>query len=130
MADGAIERDNTRVRFCGAEMGYSRTVRAGDFIYVSGHTAVDEQGRIGEGDIRDQTRLCFAKLRKTLERVGCTLDDVIKVTAYLADPRDFWIMNDVFNEAFPTDRPTRTTVTAQPVLATRIEIDVVVYKPR
>ena len=129
MAKKRARHDDKRTVFGGARMGYSRTVRAGDFIFLSGHTAVDEQGNVGIGDVRAQARLTFARIKKTLAGVDCTLDDIVKTTVYLADARDFWIMNDVFNEVFPDKAPTRTTITAQPVLDTKIEIDAVVYKP-
>lgn len=122
--------DEARVTFCGATMGYSRTVRAGDFVFLSGHTAVDEQGHVGRGDIREQAELTFRKLEKTLATVDCTLADVVKTTIYLSDARDFLVMNQIFSDRFPTNPPTRTTITAHPVLDTKIEIDVVVYKPR
>lgn len=123
------QHDPHRTVFCGATMAYSRTVRAGDFIFVSGHTAVDENGHIGLGDIRAQAELTFRKLEKTLAAVGCSLTDVVKTTVYLADPRDFLVMNQVFAEVFGAKAPTRTTITAQPVLDTKIEIDAVAYKP-
>lgn len=124
-----VERDPHRTVFCGATMAYSRTVRAGDFIFLSGHTAVDENGSIGLGDIRAQAQLTFRKLERTLAGVGCTLADVVKTTVYLADPRDFLVMNQVFAEVFGDRAPTRTTITARPVLDTKIEIDAVAYKP-
>jgi enamine deaminase RidA (YjgF/YER057c/UK114 family) len=125
---GAIHSDD-HVPFAGTLMAYSRTVRAGDFVYTSGHTAVDAEGRVGAGDIRAQTLLVFEKLATTLASAGCTLADVIKVTVYLADGRDFFPMNAAFAEIFPRARPARTTVVAQPVLPTRIEIDAVAYRP-
>jgi enamine deaminase RidA (YjgF/YER057c/UK114 family) len=126
--DKAITFGNERVVFCGARMGYSRTVIAGGFVYTSGHTAVDDQGVIGPGDIRAQTRLVLSKLERTLATAGCGLKDIVRTTVYLADPRDYWVMNDVFNEVFPDDKPVRTAIIARPVLDTKIEIDAIAYK--
>ena len=126
--DGQIRFGNERVVFCGTRMGYSRTVEAGGFVYTSGHTAVDETGAIGQGDIRAQTRLVLQKIERTLASAGCTLKQVIKTTVFIADPRDYWIMNDVYNEVFPDNSPVRTVVVAQPALSTKIEIDAVAYK--
>jgi len=120
---------NDDIPFAGTRMAYSRTVCAGDFVYTSGHTAIDAEGRIGQGDIRAQTLLVFDKLGKTLATVGCGLDDVIKVNVFLADGGDFLAMNAAFAEVFPRSRPVRTTVVAQPVLPARIEIDAVAYRP-
>jgi enamine deaminase RidA (YjgF/YER057c/UK114 family) len=125
---GAIH-SNDDIPFAGTRMAYSRTVQAGGFVFTSGHTAIDAEGRVGQGDIRAQTLLTLEKLGRTLATVGCALDDVVKVTVYLADGRDFFAMNAAFAEAFPKSRPARTTVIAQPVLPTRIEIDAVAYRP-
>jgi len=125
-----LERDPTDVHFCGAKMGFSRTVQVGDVIYFSGHTAVDADGHIGRGEIREQTLLTLDKLEGSLSRVGCSVADIAKITVYLADARDFWIVNDIFNQFFGNEAPARTTVVAQPVLATRIEIDAIAHKPQ
>lgn len=128
MAPRAVH-SNDDIPFAGTRMAYSRTVQAGGFVFTSGHTAIDAEGRVGDGDIRRQAQQTLEKLGRTLATVGCTLDDVVKVTVYLADGRDFFVMNDVFAEAFPRSRPARTTVIAQPVLPTRIEIDAVAFRP-
>lgn len=125
----AIHADRSTV-FCGARMGYAKTVQAGDFVFLSGHTAVGVDGTVGTGDIRAQTLLTFDKIKATLATVGCSMEDIVKTTVFLADSRDFLIMNQVFNDVFLTHAPVRTTVVAQPVLDTKIEIDVVAFKPR
>ena len=60
-------------------------VRVGQVVYVSGITATDENGQpVGIGDIRAQTERCFAKLKDVLGRAGGRLDNVVKLTTYLA----------------------------------------------
>jgi len=58
------------------------------------------------------------------------LDDVVKVTVYLADARNFGRYNKVFAEFFPDGRISRTTVEARAVIECKIEMDAVAYKPR
>ena len=69
------------------------------------------------------------EFKRVLAEAGCTLDDVVKVTTYLEDARDFGRYNGVFKEYFPEGRIARTTVEARAVISTKIEIECVAYKP-
>jgi len=117
-----------KVEFGGATLWYSKVVRAGDFYYLSGQPGADEETGIGQGDAVAQTRIAFKNAEKQLAKVGLTLNDIVKVTVYLADARDFMLMNLAMTQVFPGEPPARVTVVAQPVLDTKIEIDVVAYK--
>jgi 2-iminobutanoate/2-iminopropanoate deaminase len=105
-------------------------VRAGDYIFVSGQVAKDEQGNMCAGNIEEQTRWTIEGLRRILELEGAGLADVVKVTVYLEDARDFGRYNRVFAEYFPEGRLARTTVEARAVIDTKIEMDAIAYKPR
>ncbi len=118
-----------KVTFGGATLWYSKVVRAGDFYYLSGQPGADEETGVGQGDAVAQTKIAFRNAEKQLAKVGLTLNDIVKVTVYLADARDFMLMNQAMKEVFPGEPPARVTITAQPVLDTKIEIDVVAYKP-
>jgi 2-iminobutanoate/2-iminopropanoate deaminase len=104
--------------FLGADVpapkgAYSPAVRFGDLLFVSGQVPVDVRtGELLGGDIRAQTEAVLANLRRVLEAGGATLDDVVAVTAYLADANDWGPFNDVYREAFNPPYPTRTTVGA------------------
>jgi len=105
-------------------------VRAGDFIYVSGQVAKDEHGNMSSGNIEEETRWTIEGIRRILQLDGADLDDVVKVTVYLADARNFGRYNKVFAEYFPEGRIARTTVEARAVIECKIEMDAVAYKPR
>jgi reactive intermediate/imine deaminase len=105
-------------------------VRAGDYIFVSGQVAKDESGNMCVGNIEEQTRWTIECLRRILAEDGADLGDVVKVTVYLEDARDFGRYNRVFAEYFPDGRIARTTVEARAVIDTKIEMDAVAYKPR
>jgi 2-iminobutanoate/2-iminopropanoate deaminase len=105
-------------------------VRAGDYIFVSGQVAKDEQGNMCAGTIEEQTRWTIEGVRRILALEGADLSDVVKVTVYLEDARDFGRYNRVFAEYFPEGRLARTTVEARAVIATKIEMDAIAYKPR
>jgi len=104
-------------------------VRAGDFVFLSGQVAKDEHGNMVSGTIEEETRATLLACQRILALAGCTLDDVVKVTTFLEDARDFGRYNGVFKEYFPEGKLARTTVEARAVISTKIEIEMVAYKP-
>ena len=104
-------------------------VRAGDFVFLSGQVAKDEHGNMVSGTIEEETRATILACQRILALADCTLEDVVKVTTFLEDARDFGRYNGVFKEYFPEGRLARTTVEARAVISTRIEIEMVAYKP-
>ncbi|MNX67241.1 2-aminomuconate deaminase [compost metagenome] len=104
-------------------------VRAGDFVFVSGQVAKDEEGRMISGTIEEETRATIEAVRRALNAAGCDLQDVVKVTTFLEDARDFGRYNGVFKEYFPEGRLARTTIEARAAINTKIEIECTAYKP-
>lgn len=93
-----------------AKAPYSPGVRAGDYIFVSGQGgSVDAQGREVRG-IEAQTSQCLENMKEVLEAAGASLDNVVKVTVFLADAGDFAKMNEVYQSYLPKDLPARSTV--------------------
>jgi 2-iminobutanoate/2-iminopropanoate deaminase len=111
---------------------YSPAVRAGDFIYVSGQVAVDlATNKLSTGDVRHETRLILANIKKILEGCGATKADVVKCNVYLTEANDFAAMNEVYGEFFGNDKPTRTTVVVKFANSEICcEIDCIAYAPR
>lgn len=105
-------------------------VRAGDFIFVSGQVAKDADGRMLDGTIEDETAGTIESIKRVLAQEGATLADVVKVTTYLADARDFGRYNRVFSDYFKDAVLARTTVEARAVISTKIEMEAVAYKPK
>jgi 2-iminobutanoate/2-iminopropanoate deaminase len=64
-------------------------VRAGDFIFVSGQVAKDADGNMISGTIEEETRGTIEAIRRILAEEGATLSDIVRVTTYLGDARDF-----------------------------------------
>ena len=104
-------------------------VRAGDFIFVSGQVPKDENGKMFSGTIEEECRWTIESIRRVLAEADAGLEDVVKVTVYLEDARNFGRYNRVFAEYFPEGRLSRTTVEARAVIETKIEMDAVAYKP-
>jgi enamine deaminase RidA (YjgF/YER057c/UK114 family) len=105
-------------------------VRAGDFIFVSGQVAKDENGNMISGTIEEETAHTIAAIARILAEEGATLADVVRVTTYLEDARDFSRYNKVFAEHFRDAVLARTTVEARAVISTKIEMDAIAYKPK
>ena len=92
---------------------YSTAVRAGDLVFVSGQVPRDPRTRELRGTtVAEQTRAVLENLRLALSGAGATLDDVVSVTAYLADIGDWEEFNTVYKSVFRAPYPTRTTVGA------------------
>lgn len=110
-------------------MPLSKAVRAGDWIFVSGQTAIDKDGAILAAGIEAQTRRVLEGIRAVLEEAGASLADVVKTTVWLTDPRDFWSFNRVYAEFFPENPPARSTVRADLMLDCKVEIEALAYRP-
>jgi enamine deaminase RidA (YjgF/YER057c/UK114 family) len=105
-------------------------VRAGDFIFVSGQVAKDAEGNMISGTIEEETAGTIEGIRRILAEEGATLADVVRVTTYLEDTRDFGRYNRVVGEHFKESTLARTTVEARAVISTKIEMEAITYKPR
>jgi 2-iminobutanoate/2-iminopropanoate deaminase len=105
-------------------------VRAGDYIFVSGQVAKDADGNMLSGTIEEETAGAIEAIRRILAQEGATLTDVVRVTTYLEDTRDFGRYNKVFAEHFKDAVLARTTIQARAVISTKIEMDAIAYKPK
>ena len=67
-------------------VGYSRAVRVGNVIEVTGTVAVDDDGEVsGVGDAYEQTRFVIRKIEKVLQRAGASLTDVVRTRMFVTD---------------------------------------------
>jgi reactive intermediate/imine deaminase len=111
------------------QMAYSPAMRAGDFVFVSGQVPFGPDGEIVIGGIETQTRQVLKNLADVLASAGCGIGDLVKVTVFLADARDFWAFNQVYRASFPDAPPARSTVCVGTVVDAKIEIDAIAYSP-
>jgi len=107
----------------------SMVVRGGDFLFVSGLTAVDLQsGERMQGTTASETRQILTNLKQLLDAAGSSLDKVVKVTIYMADLTELMAMNEVFSRYFPVDPPARTTFQCVALVGgARVEIEAVAF---
>ncbi len=90
---------------------YSQGMKAGNIIYTSGQLPiVPETGELLKGDIQKETRLCLENVKAVLEEGNATLKDVVKVSIYITDIKNFPMINEVYEEYFSEHKPARTLV--------------------
>lgn len=85
-------------------------IQAGTLVVISGQVALDLDGNVVGATIEEQTRQTLSNCRRLLESAGCTLLDVFKVNAFLADLNEWERFNAVYRQIMPEPWPVRTTV--------------------
>jgi 2-iminobutanoate/2-iminopropanoate deaminase len=90
---------------------YSQAVSANGFVFCSGQIALTADGEDKTTEsVAEQTRRCLTNLQAVLAEAGTSLDNVVKVTAYLNDMGDFPEFNEAYAGFFTGDVPARVTV--------------------
>lgn len=121
-----IIKTNASVQPQGA---YSQGIRAGDFLFIAGHTPLDPITQQVVGNtIEEQTARVLENIQAVLEAGGASLNDVVKTTVYLTDIRLFPRFNEAYSKFFPDSKPVRATVEAKIVGdGALVEIEALAY---
>jgi enamine deaminase RidA (YjgF/YER057c/UK114 family) len=112
-------------------LGYSRAVRTGDTVHVSGCSGLLRREAAPEGNASEQFHVAAAKLKDTLEKAGARLQDVVLTRVYLTDAKDWESIGAAHGEVFGDIRPASTMVQVVRLIdeAMLVEIEAVAIIP-
>lgn len=106
------------------KIGYSRAVRIGNLIEVSGTAAVDRDRIVAPGDPYQQTRFIIQKIEKALNDVGGSLTDVIRTRIYVTNIKDWDAVGKAHGEFFKNIKPVTSMVEVKSLIDPNIVVEV------
>ena len=123
-------RDSDRVRYSSGSVwepvvGYSRAVRVGALVHVSGTTATGPRGNIvGDADPYLQTQVALANIARALVAVGSGLDDVVRTRIYVTDISKWEQIGRAHGEVFGNIRPTTSMVQVSALISPEMLVEI------
>lgn len=112
--------------------GYSRAVRLGNIICISGTTATDDNGQIvGIGSVAQQTDYIIRKIEASLHKLGASLEDIVRTRIYITHLTDWEAVSQIHGQYFGSIRPANTLVVVAALIGdgylVEIEADALLY---
>jgi reactive intermediate/imine deaminase len=106
-------------------VGYSRAIRVGNVVQVSGTTATDRNGNVvGIGDARAQTIQALNNIKAALEAVGAKLDDVVRTRIYVTDIKKWEEIGRAHGEFFENILPASSMVEVKSLVNSQMLVEI------
>ncbi len=106
-------------------VGYSRAVRLGNIIEVTGTVATDDAGNVvGENDPYTQTKCAIQKIEKVLERAGASLKDVVRTRMFVTDISRWEEYGKAHGEFFGTIKPCTTMIEVSKLISPEYMVEI------
>ncbi|HEX6502021.1 MAG TPA: RidA family protein [Terriglobales bacterium] len=110
---------------------FSDGIVVGGTLYIAGTEGTDESNKLKPGGIGPETQAALENIQKVIKQAGFELEDIVSVTVYLADIKEFPEMNKVYKSVMPDPKPARATVqVAGLVNNARVEISAIAVKAK
>ncbi|WP_132058982.1 RidA family protein [Halorussus amylolyticus] len=108
-----------------AKVGYSRAVRTGPEIHVSGTTATDEEGNlVGKNDPYAQTKRALENVERALDEAGARIEDVVRTRMYVTDIEEWEAIGEAHAEVFGEVRPVTSMVEVSRLIDPEMVVEV------
>ncbi|MEL6696121.1 MAG: Rid family detoxifying hydrolase [Bacteroidota bacterium] len=109
---------------------YSEAVKVGQTLYLAGKLGMKD-GKLAEGGIQGETKQAMENIQAVLSQYGASMDDIVKVTVFLADMGEWGAMNEVYKTFFVDHFPARSAVGVDSLArGARLEIECIAVLPQ
>jgi enamine deaminase RidA (YjgF/YER057c/UK114 family) len=116
-------RINTNAKW-ETQIGYSRAIKAGNIIEVSGTSAIDRDKIVAPGDSYQQTRFIIQKIEKAINEAGGSLKDVVRTRIYVTNIKDWEAVGRAHGEFFKDIKPSTTMVAVKSLIDPNFVVEI------
>jgi enamine deaminase RidA (YjgF/YER057c/UK114 family) len=106
------------------KIGYSRAIKAGSFIEVSGTSAIDRDRIIAPGDPYQQTRFIIQKIERAINEAGGSLTDIVRTRIYVTNIKDWEAVGRAHGEFFKDIKPATSMVEVKSLIDPNFVVEI------